>query len=279
MIELVPCGISGQCAVPYGMFSGEGTESSDAVRVSIIAPFRNEAKNLPWFIEHVPEWVDEVIFVNGRSHDDSVEVISRLMPSAKVIDQPGIGKGVALAFGMLSATGDVVIAIDTDGSMDPSLCGHYVQPLLDGADLVKGSRYLPGGGSEDLTALRSAGNRCLTMSANVLFRQDWSELCYGYFALWSQHLTHLEVDELVAYAETAEAPKRFYGSGFEIETLLFCRAARRQLGVVEVPSYEHPRAHGQSNLRTFRDGLRVVWGLFLERRRSTEVALSPAAAL
>jgi glycosyltransferase involved in cell wall biosynthesis len=256
------------------MFCAEATNPSDAVTVTVVAPYRNEARNLPAFIERIPDWIDEVIFVDGSSTDGSSEVIARLMPSAKQVQQPGTGKGLALAYGMLHATSDIVVAIDTDGSMDPSTCGHYIQPLLDGADLVKGSRYLPGGGSEDLTILRSAGNRCLTASANVLFGQRWSELCYGYFALWTQHLTVLEIDQLVQFAEIEDSPARFYGSGFEIETLMFCRAARRSLGVVEVPSFEKPRAHGQSNLRTFRDGLRVVWGLYLERSR--EIALAPA---
>lgn len=260
---------SGQ-PLPCAMFAEGSAENSRPVSVSIIAPFRNEEKSLPWFIEQIPDWVDEVIFVNGRSHDDSIGVISSLIPRAKVIDQPGVGKGIALAAGMITATSDIVIAIDTDGSMDPALCSHYILPLLEGADLAKGSRYLPGGGSEDLTSLRNAGNRLLTGSANFLYRQRWSELCYGYFSLWSRHLSLLGIDDLVSHAEASTVPKLFYGSGFEIETLLFCRAVRRALSVAEVPSFEHRRAHGQSNLRTFRDGARVVWGLLRERGRSTE---------
>lgn len=259
------------------MFCAEGMNVDDAVRVSLVAPFRNEARNLPAFIRDVPEWIDEVIFVDGNSTDGSADVIRSLLPKAKILEQPGIGKGVALAYGMIHSSGDIVIAIDTDGSMDPKLCAHFVQPLLDGADVVKGSRYLPGGGSDDLTPLRSLGNKCLTQAANVLFNQSWSELCYGYFALWTQHLPRLEIEEIVAFAEASDSMPRFYGSGFEIETLMFCRAARRSLAVVEVPSHERPRAHGQSNLRTFRDGLRVVWGLFHERRRRRTVDVTTVA--
>jgi glycosyltransferase involved in cell wall biosynthesis len=239
------------------------------VSVALVAPYRNEEHNLPGFIAAVPDWVDEVIFVDGSSADRSSAVIQELMPDARQLIQPGIGKGVALAYGMLQSLSDIVIAVDTDGSMDPGHSDALVLALLNGADLAKGSRYLPTGGSDDLTALRSAGNRLLTVSANVLFGQKWSELCYGFFGLWTKHLQTLDVDHIVnaRHHETFVPP---YGSGFEIETLMFCRAAMRRLHVVEVPSYETRRNHGASNLRTFRDGVRVAWSLAVEKTKSRD---------
>jgi glycosyltransferase involved in cell wall biosynthesis len=248
------------------MFRDPDVAGGREVGVSVIAPFRNEAKNLPWFIEHVPEWIDEVIFVDGNSNDGSAEVIASLMPRARVLHQPGRGKGNALAYGMVNSTQDIVIAVDTDGSMDPRHSDSYIRALLNGADLVKGSRYLPGGGSDDLTKLRDSGNKVLTIAANVIFRQKWSELCYGYFALWTKNLHALDVDNLIRKHGT-DPTGLSYGSGFEIETLMFCRAVRNKMKVVEVPSFEAPRTHGQSSLRTFRDGFRVVWGIGVERLR------------
>ena len=55
--------------------------------------------------------------------------------------------------------------------------------------------------------------------------------------------------------------------GFEIETLVNVRAVKADLTLVEVPSHEARRLHGESNLRTFRDGFRVLRTLLLEKRR------------
>ena len=56
------------------------------------------------------------------------------------------------------------------------------------------------------------------------------------------------------------------GDGFEIETILSLRAPAAGLAVTEVPSFEHARIHGESNLNTFRDGRRVLKTILTEWR-------------
>src|SRR5215472_5255385 len=67
-----------------------------ASTVSVIIPARNEAANLPHVFGTVPPWVDEVVLVDGHSVDDTVAVTRALCPQAKVVSQPGKGKGDAL---------------------------------------------------------------------------------------------------------------------------------------------------------------------------------------
>ena len=59
---------------------------------------------------------------------------------------------------------------------------------------------------------------------------------------------------------------RLWGDGFEVETLIHVRVAKAGLVVAEVPSFEHPRIHGVSNLNAFRDGRRVLQTIVAERR-------------
>ena len=59
-----------------------------------------------------------------------------------------------------------------------------------------------------------------------------------------------------------------WGDGFEIETLIHVRVAKAGLVVAEVPSFEHKRLHGVSNLHAFRDGRRVLWTILSERLRT-----------
>jgi hypothetical protein len=133
-----------------------------------------------------------------------------------------------------------------------------------GADFAKGSRYARGGGSEDITRLRSAGNTVLNAVANVAFKTKFSDLCYGYNAFWRDLVPVLD---LPALDLPGPVNGMLWGDGFEIETVINCRFAAAQVRIVEVPSTELSRLHGESNLRTFRDGTRVLRTIVAEHRR------------
>jgi glycosyltransferase involved in cell wall biosynthesis len=201
--------------------------------------------------------------VDGHSHDDTVAVARRLRPDVRVVTQTHRGKGNALACGFALATGDIIVFLDADGSTDPAEIPLFVSALLGGADFAKGSRYMDGGGSEDLTIARRVGNSFLTHIVNILFGVGHTDLCYGYMAFWRRCLPQLAVDCV----------------GFEVETLLTLRAARAKLVVAEVPSVERKRLHGVSNLRPVRDGLRVLRTILRERlRRNRTAEYAPAWA-
>ncbi|HEY4451296.1 MAG TPA: glycosyltransferase family 2 protein [Solirubrobacteraceae bacterium] len=222
-----------------------------APRISVIIPTLNEAANLPHVFAELPENLHEVIVVDGYSVDDTPAVARRLLPEVRVIEQKRRGKGDALRCGFQAATGDVLVMLDADGSADPREIPRFVAALSDGADFAKGSRFCRGGGSGDITRLRSAGNRILSGTVNLLFGTSYSDLCYGYNAFWRHCLPAISID----------------CDGFEVETLINIRIARSGLRVAEVPSFERPRIHGQSNLNTFRDGVRVLRTIVRERLR------------
>jgi glycosyltransferase involved in cell wall biosynthesis len=211
-------------------------------------PTLNEELNLEHVLLRLPPDVHELLVVDGGSTDSTVETAAKLHPKTRVMRQIGRGKGAALAQAFEVATGDVIVTIDADGSTDPAEIPRFVEALCGGADYVKGSRFLQGGGSEDLTRLRALGNWALTRLVNLLFRTHYSDLCYGFNALWSHH--------------------RFIARdvrGFEIETAMNVRVAKAGLRVVEIPSMEWSRRHGFSKLKTFRDGWRVLRTIFRER--------------
>ena len=90
------------------------------------------------------------------------------------------GKGNALACGFEAATGDVVATVDADRFADPAEIPAFVAALEGGADFAKGARFLPGGGSNDITRLRASGNHLLTSLFNLCYNRNYSDLCYGY---------------------------------------------------------------------------------------------------
>ena len=165
-----------------------------ASSVSVVIPVRNEAANLPHVFETIPDWISEVVLVNGQSVDGTVAVAQRLWPGIKIILQSGEGKGDALLAGFAACSSDIIVMMDGDGSTDGNEIVHFVSALVAGADFVKGSRFVSGGASDDITVIRHWGNRLLKTLVNWLFGTRYSDLCYGYNAFWSRHLRALEVE-------------------------------------------------------------------------------------
>ncbi len=252
------------CGLSDNRLNGNAESVDDTIRVSVVIPTLNEARNLPHVLPDIPNWVFETIIVDGRSTDDTIEVARSLLPDVRIVLEAKKGKGAALRAGFAAAEGDIIVMLDADGSMDPREISAYVGLLASGVDMVKGSRFCQGGGSEDITFLRQLGNMFFTRTVRVLFQARYTDLCYGYSAFWADVPDRLELD----------------GDGFEIETMINVRALLRGLTVAEVPSFEHDRLYGESNLQTFRDGWRVlkVIGVELRRARKTRVAPAPIGA-
>ncbi|HEY8318223.1 MAG TPA: glycosyltransferase family 2 protein [Amnibacterium sp.] len=242
-------------------------------KVSIVVPARNEARNLEVVLPQLPE-VHEVILVDGHSVDGTVETAVRLMPSIHVVQQTRRGKGNALACGFAEVTGDIVVMLDADGSADPLEIPAFVSALVAGADVAKGTRFAPGGGSEDITRLRSVGNSGLNFVTNLLLGTTYTDLCYGYNAFWADILPLLQLPAV-------DAPMRLggqmlWGDGFEIETVLNCRIASAGLRVIEVGSVERMRIYGRSNLNAVSDGFRVLRTIWTEKQRCAHAGVSRA---
>jgi len=234
-------------------------ESRHYPPISVVIPARNEALNLYHVLPRIPSIVTEIILVDGHSRDDTIRVARHLCPDIRVIEQSGRGKGDALRAGFAACTGDIIIMLDADGSADPREIPRFVEALIQGYDMAKGSRFIPGGGSDDITTLRRMGNHLLSSTVNMLFTTTFSDLCYGYNAFWRHCLNYIAID----------------CDGFEVETLLNLRMHKARLRVLEIPSYEHKRIHGESNLNTFRDGWRVLKTIIKERQTKTTDIVQP----
>ena len=234
--------------------------------VSVVVPALNEARNIPHVFSRIPADVHEVVLVDGLSVDDTVAIARQVRPDVRIVTQTRQGKGNALACGFAAATGDIIAMVDADGSADPGEIPRFVAALLDGADFAKGTRFVEGGGSNDITRLRSFGNYALTTFFNACYGRSYSDLCYGFNVFWRRHLPVLGLD--ATSPPQPDGDGRLWGDGFEVETLIHVRVAKAGLVVAEVPSFEHARIHGVSNLNAFRDGRRVLQTILAERRRT-----------
>lgn len=249
----------GTLAAPRILSPESPSAASPRPTVSIVIPAKNEAANLPWLLQRMPASVDEVILVDGLSADQTVAVGLMVRSDLVVVHEARPGKGIAVRSGFEAAKGDFIVMLDADCSMDPAEIPRYVELLEQGYDMVKGSRFMAGGGTDDMTLLRKAGNYGLLTLANLLYRTSYSDLCYGFVGFRRSLLEFVPLD----------------ADGFEVEMQFIARASRAGAKVGEVPSYEARRLHGQSSLRTFPDGWRVLRTLLRELRFSRRGA--PAA--
>jgi glycosyltransferase involved in cell wall biosynthesis len=245
--------------------------------VSVIVPALNEARNIPHVFERIPKDIHEVILVDGFSVDETVAVAREHRPDVRVIRQTRMGKGNAVACGVAAASGEIVALVDADGSADPAEIPRFVEALLAGADFAKGSRFLDGGGSSDITRLRTFGNYLLTSLFNLSYGRHYTDLCYGFNVFWRRHAPVIGLDSTSPPPTAGDG--RLWGDGFEVETLIHVRVAKAGLVVNEVPSFEHSRIHGVSNLNAFRDGRRVMRTILSEHhQRRSQAAIHDAGS-
>jgi glycosyltransferase involved in cell wall biosynthesis len=244
--------------------NGSLRERLGTLTTSLIIPARNEEMSLRQVLgDAIPDFIHEVIVVDGNSVDATRDVVQEMCPRARLISQTGRGKGDALKAGLRAAAGDIAVTMDGDGSHRVSDIHPLIDCLLEGYDFVKGSRSLPGASSEDFTAVRAAGNWALTQVARTLYRAPITDITYGLHAYWRN-----------AFVDAAQLVDGF---GFEIQTVI--KATRGGLRIGEIACLERPRIGGASKLRPVKDGwgiLKVIVGEAAPRRR---VAFRPLSDL
>jgi len=225
--------------------------SYQAPKVSVVIPALNEAANLPYVLPRIPHWVHEVLLVDGNSVDDTVAVAQAIYPTIRIIAQEGRGKGAALRSGLMAATGDIVVMLDADGSTDPAEIPAFVGVLMAGADFAKGSRFLQGAGTDDMPRYRQLANFAMVVLANVLFRTNFTDITYGYNAVWNSRREALALEH----------------DNWASEIISNIRVARHGLRVVEVACFEHKRIAGEAKLRAFSAGWQILTAMIGERLR------------
>lgn len=240
---------------PYSVIERESAQLNNGapcrVRINIVIPTRNEEENIGNVIYELKALgYDDILVIDANSRDRTVEIAKEL--GASVILQRGIGKGAALREAFLHdfVDGDIIVMMDADGSMRAKEIPRFIKALDSGADVVKGSRFLPLGYSEDMSVLRRFGNRVLLLLVNIIWGASYTDLCYGFGAFRKNALAKLSPE--------------LSSTNFEIEAEICIKARKLNLKVKEVPSVELRRNSGKSNLSTFGDGFRILKSIVAE---------------
>lgn len=216
--------------------------------VTILICTLNEAENLPHILPKIPSGVKEVLIIDGRSTDGTVELARKLRPDVRVLSQPRRGKGDALRFGVRQASGDIVVTLDADGETDPSELSSFVEALRQTFDFAKGSR-LARGRPRRMPLYRWVGNKVLALTFNLLYGTRFTDICSGYVAFRKASFLrlHLTYDNC------------------EMEQQMLARALKAGMSVVEVPHASDGRIAGTSKVSGIKQGL-IDWFVIIKER-------------
>jgi len=225
------------------------TEPMRDFTVTLLVPTLNEVDGMKVIMPRVrPEWVDQVIILDGGSTDGTIEYAREQGYFVHVQKEPGIRQGYMEALPYI--TGDVVLTFSPDGNSIPELIPELIDKIASGFDMVIASRYLGPAKSDDDDFLTSFGNWLFTRTVNVLFRAKYTDVMVIYRAYWKDMISFLDLDK----DESFRTPERFLRTRISWEPLLSVRAAKTQLKIAEIPGDEPARIGGERKLQIWRWG-------------------------
>ena len=242
-----------------------GESRQVASRALIVTPTYNERANLEHFVSEVRAAAPDadLLVVDDASPDgtgDLADEIARRDGKVRVMHRPGkLGLGTAYldAFRQGLREGyDLFFEMDADLSHDPKRLPAFFEALASGADVVVGSRNIPGGRVEGWGIGRQILSKGGSLYSRVILGVPVHDMTTGYKAFTRAALEAIELGEV-----------RSNGYSFQIE--MTYRALRRGLRVVEVPIVFVDRTLGQSkmNRKIFLEAIGVVWKLRLDALR------------
>lgn len=245
------------------------------MRALVVTPTYNEAENIGPFVSAVLEASAqvEVLVVDDASPDGTgaiVDEIASREPRVHVIHRGAkLGLGTAYVEGFswgLERGFDQLFEMDADFSHAPSDLPRLMS-ALERADVVIGSRNIPGGGVEGWGLGRHVLSRGGSMYARTILGVGVRDLTSGFKGYTSRALSLIEIRSIESN-----------GYSFQIETTF--RAIRRGLRVVEVPIVFVDRRAGQSKMsrRIFAEAVWMVWKLRIDaaRARKSDLSARPA---
>lgn len=211
------------------------------MKISIIIPTLNEAGSIEQTLSEIPQGLaDEIIVVDAHSPDGTADLVRSL--GYRVIMQQSMGFGGGFAEGIQAASGDIVVLMNADGSMNPADIPKLVEKVAEGYDCVFAIRYAPGFGSEDDDLVHHFGNMLFTFLVNLIHRVFIWDALY-FFAAFRRDKVPLINAQSLGFAYCVEVPIRAHKAGLKI---------------FQIPSKERPRLAGESKVNALIDGWKIL---------------------
>jgi glycosyltransferase involved in cell wall biosynthesis len=174
--------------------------SSETSRIAVVIPAFNEAGRVGRVIDAVPrDLVTDIIVVDDHSTDTTAkESINNGATHVTSCGAHGVGAAIKAGYAEGIRQGaDVLLVLAADGQHDPREIPKIVQPVLDGeADYVVGDRLSARPLGCDMSPLRFAGNRILTMATRLITGIDVRDSQCGYTAVTRTALSIMDLERI-----------------------------------------------------------------------------------
>ena len=225
------------------------THSDAPMRIIAGLPMYNEEETIGTIVTKVLDYVDEVVCVDDGSSDSSARIAESC---GAIVHRHRVNRGYGGALKSLFAkaremNADALIILDSDGQHEPSDIPKLLRPILDGeAEFVIGSRFVDGGGSEDMPAYRRLGIKVITAASNLSSDLEIQDTQSGFRAF-----SKLAIERL-----------RFDSEGMELSLEMLEDAHEKDLTIQEIPTvirYDVPKG---SNFTALSHGFTVLaWAM------------------
>lgn len=247
-----------QFVVAYPRPQIEGT--SPPPSCSVIVPCRNERGNIQELLRRLPDLPGqtEVIFVEGGSTDGTRQEIERLMDRSgpgrevRLVVQTGVGKADAVRAGFANASGDLLMILDADLSVQPEELPKFYWAVVTGkARLVMGCRLIYPMERRSMQFANVIGNKIFASVLSWIIDQPIKDALCG-----TKVLLRDDLEEVMRSSERLRVRDPF--GDFD----LIFGAANANLPIREIPIRYRERTYGTTNIRRWYHGivlLRVTW--------------------
>ena len=237
--------------------------------VAVVLPTYNEAENIEPLLRELRSIVPDarLVVVDDASPDGTGDLADTCAAELGSIDvvhraaKDGLGNAYRFAFRRVIEQGfDVVVTMDSDFSHDPQVIPRLLQQIDEGADVVVGSRYVPGGGTKNWPLHRRLLSKWGNVYTGWILGVEVGDCTSGFRAYRTSTLAAIEPDTTRA-------------DGYAFLTELVVRAARQGARIDEVPIVFVDRRYGTSKMssRIVMESMLLVtrWGLGHRWRRLT----------
>lgn len=210
--------------------------------LTVIVPTFNEKDNIPILVDLIAKNLSEIdhsiLIVDDNSKDftwkvaQDLEVNFSQLSSIRRVGRKGLSS--AVIEGILACSSEYIAVIDADLQHDETILCKMLEAAKSGADVVVGSRYVPGGGTGDWNKNRLKVSQGATALVSYLFKHKISDPMSGFFLM--------KRDKAILHVEKLD------GKGFKILLDLLSNFSPEEIEIQEVAYEFKSRIHGESKL-------------------------------
>ena len=209
--------------------------------ITLVIPAKNEKESLPSVLDELSKYNIKKIVVLEKSDVQTIDAIKHY--DLRILFQIKKGYGAALIEGIESVETKYFVIFNADGSFDPSELKLMFEKIKnDNADLVFGTRYEVGCGSDDDNFITLVGNFIFTKIGKIFFKLNLTDILYTYVLGKTKLVNNLKIKNY----------------DFSYCIALPITAKRNNLKLCNSKSFERKRIGGKKKVNAFKDGILIL---------------------